>query len=272
MTRQQLLVFFLLCLMQWNASISQAQGDSVRYHLHWQTELPHIAVFGSVGLGGYAASKLNQPQGFDAVYLQTLSSASVSSFDRPATKWLSATADRASDFTSIGSTLLPLLVAITATTPSQKVGVAIISSEALLVTYGLTQIAKYSVQRARPYVYNAQAEISERINSEARLSFFSGHTSHAAASCFVAATIITDLRPELRTGIRTLVWTTAATLPAATGYLRMRAGKHFASDVITGYAVGALCGWGVPKLHLHNGKHAWRVQANPSSIGLVWNH
>ncbi len=40
-----------------------------------------------------------------------------------------------------------------------------------------------------------------------------------------------------------------AGLPALTGYLRIRAGKHYPSDVLAGYALGALIGYAVPALH-----------------------
>jgi hypothetical protein len=38
-------------------------------------------------------------------------------------------------------------------------------------------------------------------------------------------------------------------VPAAVAYCRIRAGKHFLSDNIVGYAVGATAGVVVPQLH-----------------------
>ena len=38
-------------------------------------------------------------------------------------------------------------------------------------------------------------------------------------------------------------------LPAVTGYLRFKAGKHFPTDIIVGYGVGATIGYLVPELH-----------------------
>jgi len=46
-----------------------------------------------------------------------------------------------------------------------------------------------------------------------------------------------------------IVWTAAATIPAITGYLRVRGGRHFPTDVIGGYIVGAAVGCLVPHLH-----------------------
>lgn len=45
------------------------------------------------------------------------------------------------------------------------------------------------------------------------------------------------------------MWTGAAILPALTGITRVKAGKHYWTDVITGYAVGALVGTLTPLLH-----------------------
>jgi membrane-associated phospholipid phosphatase len=38
-------------------------------------------------------------------------------------------------------------------------------------------------------------------------------------------------------------------MPLTTGLMRYKAGKHFWTDVLIGYAVGALVGVGVPALH-----------------------
>jgi membrane-associated phospholipid phosphatase len=45
------------------------------------------------------------------------------------------------------------------------------------------------------------------------------------------------------------VWGAAAAVPAAVAYFRIQAGKHFLSDNIVGYAVGATAGIVVPQLH-----------------------
>lgn len=45
------------------------------------------------------------------------------------------------------------------------------------------------------------------------------------------------------------VWSLAAAIPAFTGIQRMRAGKHFLTDVLLGYIVGAGVGILVPSLY-----------------------
>ncbi|MBT8218659.1 MAG: phosphatase PAP2 family protein, partial [Bacteroidia bacterium] len=46
-----------------------------------------------------------------------------------------------------------------------------------------------------------------------------------------------------------VVWTTAIAVPALTGLLRTRAGKHFYTDVIVGFVVGAAVGYLIPEIH-----------------------
>ncbi len=86
-----------------------------------------------------------------------------------------------------------------------------------------------------------------KLTKNTRRSFFSGHTSHVAASTFFTAKVLTDINPDGSNN--SLYWITAATIPAITGYLRVKGGKHFPTDVIVGYAVGALVGILVPELH-----------------------
>jgi membrane-associated phospholipid phosphatase len=66
--------------------------------------------------------------------------------------------------------------------------------------------------------------------------------------CFAAASMFSAYHPDSKW--KPVVWTVAAILPAATAYYRVRGGKHFITDVATGYAMGALTGILIPRLHL----------------------
>ena len=91
--------------------------------------------------------------------------------------------------------------------------------------------------------------MDERTGPGTMLSYYSGHTSHTAAFTFFFAKVINDYHPEMSTGIKIGLWSFAAVVPAVTGYLRFEAGKHYPTDIMTGYALGALTGWLVPHLH-----------------------
>ena len=107
-----------------------------------------------------------------------------------------------------------------------------------------------TAKRARPFVYNPDAPLGEKQNKDARYSFFSGHTSGTACLSVVAAKIWSDYHPG--SGWKPLVWSTALAWPAAVGILRVKAGKHFPTDVLVGYAVGFACGYFLPKIHFKN--------------------
>ncbi len=122
-------------------------------------------------------------------------------------------------------------------------------AEVFTFNYGLTEIGKNLAKRPRPYVYNTELPLDQRTNSTSRKSFFSGHTSQTAAACYFFAKVITDYHPTLDRAYKIGLWTFAASVPAINGYLRVKAGKHFPTDVITGYVIGAASGVIIPQLH-----------------------
>ena len=114
---------------------------------------------------------------------------------------------------------------------------------------GITNIAKHTVGRTRPFVYNPDVDVSTRTEDGSRLSFFSGHTSHTAAATFFIAKVFSDYHTNFHSAAKAGIWAFSISLPAVTGYLRVKAGKHFPTDVIAGYIVGATTGWLIPQLH-----------------------
>ncbi|OAQ39539.1 PA-phosphatase [Pedobacter psychrophilus] len=103
------------------------------------------------------------------------------------------------------------------------------------------------VKRSRPLVYNTSLPLSDRQDKDAQRSFFAGHTTATAAATFFAAKVFNDFNPDSE--LKPYVWTAAALVPAVVGYQRLRAGKHFLTDNILGYAVGAGLGILIPELH-----------------------
>lgn len=113
---------------------------------------------------------------------------------------------------------------------------------ALAVVAPVTDLSKKSAGRLRPAAWAATGG-GEGTNVH---SFFSGHTSTVFAAA-VAAAQVGRLRG--RPGWR---WLGAAAILAATatGYLRIGADQHWATDVLAGAAAGAAAGWAVPALAL----------------------
>lgn len=116
-----------------------------------------------------------------------------------------------------------------------------------LVASGITSVVKEVVRRPRPYLYDPNVPVSLHQGHDDQLSFWSGHTANTAAITFAAASLVQH--SDASKGVKTATWIAAATLPAAVGWLRTASGRHFPTDVLTGYAFGALVGWAVPYLH-----------------------
>jgi membrane-associated phospholipid phosphatase len=120
--------------------------------------------------------------------------------------------------------------------------------ESNLMNYAITEMTKYSVHRTRPYVYNPDVAWEEKMEKDARKSFFSGHTSITTTNAFFVAKVFSDYYPASR--FKPLVWGLATGLSVWTGTERYLAGKHYPSDVISGFVVGAAVGYFVPHFHL----------------------
>ncbi len=140
--------------------------------------------------------------------------------------------------------------------------------ETNLTALGGTLVFKNGVRRARPFVYNSAAPLDLKMEKDARRAFFSGHASLAAANTFFAAQVFEGYFPESR--LRPLVWGLAIAIPAWTAAERYLAGKHFPSDLLAGYAYGALCGWLIPRLHRQGGDVQIRPLSSGVGLSLEW--
>jgi membrane-associated phospholipid phosphatase len=167
--------------------------------------------------------------------------------DRTATFNYSIGARKTSDKILIGSILLPTLTMLDPNQQNQWGEKGAMVLQTYILAIGTTYIVKSLVHRTRPFVYNENAPLSEKLKADARMSFFSGHTSFTAATSFYTATMLTA--NSQNQNISPYIWTGAAILPAVQGYLRWRAGKHFPTDIFIGYVVGAGIGYLIPKLH-----------------------
>ena len=192
----------------------------------------------------------------------------VDGIDRRATTLFSDKARATSDITRNVGLVLPVTLLIPRATRSESGKIGLLLLETYGVVAGLTYLSKSAFHRPRPFVYNPNVHISEKRKLNAQYSFFSGHTSLASGMSFFAAKVFSDYHPD--SPLQPYVWATAATIPALTGYLRVRAGKHFPSDVITGYAVGALAGILIPQMHKQNRNTQLNWGLHSSSEGIVF--
>ncbi len=178
-----------------------------------------------------------------------LDAADVNGFDRSATAQWSTTARDVSNALVLPLMAAPLGLAIVTPGSRQSWTVAAMYAEVLLLGNGLGELLNGVANRTRPFVYNRDPNIpvEEKLEVDARLSFPSGHTTNAFAAAVFLSSVYARLHPG--SSARTWMWAGSLTLAAATGYMRYQAGKHFATDIISGALIGSLAGWGVPKLH-----------------------
>lgn len=222
-----------------NATLVHAQ---TRLSLDTGRELS-IAGIG-VAFVGFGAWQAHQNEGRVP---PTLDIARVPMIDRVATRQWSLPAHRASNILFGTAVVASLATSIVNQNGEQPfLPVAIIAESSLLCS-GLTNTVKELVRRPRPYMYNSDVPTGAHDSGEDYVSFWSGHTANTAAITFSCASMVQ--RSDASPGAKTATWIGAALAPAAMGYLRVRSGRHFPTDVLTGYAVGALVGLAVPYFH-----------------------
>lgn len=176
-----------------------------------------------------------------------LNRADINSFDRSATNRYSRTAAYVSDATHAVSLALPLLHLIPKNSRRDFGKIALMAAETAAMTTSVTWLFKNTVRRERPLMYNPDVPLETKQKRDNYRSFFSEHTARTAAMSFFFAQTFADYHPRSR--LKPVVWTLCAALPAATAVMRYEAGKHFWTDVIAGYAMGAAIGVGVPWMH-----------------------
>ncbi len=241
------IILLFLIINNSNYAVAQTTARSV-YLTSWQIDAPIIGM-------GVAFPILNKyvwtPRitGLTPAQIQSaqLNIGDISAFDRPITQNLDLNARKWSDLTLAAGTLAPTLLFADPDIRRDAPSVATLYAQTFLTNYLLTTVTKQLVQRPRPFVYNPNAPLAEQEDNDARFSFFSGHVSTVASMSFFSAKVYSDYHPNSKA--TPWIWATAALLPAATAYLRMHGGKHFPTDVIVGYLVGATVGILIPELH-----------------------
>ncbi len=230
-------------------------NNQIPYTFGWKHEIPYIATSAGLLATGFILGKTNSLTPYTPLELNDLNRNDVIPFDRGATYNWSTEASTASDILLIGSVASPLLFLTNKPTRQNFGWLILMSLEVMSINYGITTSVKNLVNRPRPYVYNPNVPINVQTGTDSKESFYSGHVSNAAAMSFFIATVMNDYHPDMKKGIKITMWSVAAIYPAITGYLRVAAGKHYRTDVIAAYAVGALTGWIIPFLHKKKNKN-----------------
>lgn len=200
---------------------------------------------GAIGGGAYFNTKV-KPLTMEEIL--SLNPADLTRFERWVTTQRSSRSHKTSDIILLSSNFYPIVLTFADKRMRRDAStIGVMYSQAAMINLGLTALVKTTVKRTRPFVYQHELSMEERMKTSARQSFWSGHTSQTATMCFLSAKLYADYHPDSKW--KPVMWTAAATIPAATGIFRMTAGKHFPTDVIVGYVTGAAIGYFIPRLH-----------------------
>ncbi len=114
--------------------------------------------------------------------------------------------------------------------------------ESAIIVSLMQSTTKYIVRRSRPFVRYAPP--GRLYYHDDNTAFWSGHTSAVFAETFACGIIAHERGYKLEPAI----WATGITIGVVTGYLRLAADMHYASDVVVGVLLGIGVGTAVPYL------------------------
>jgi membrane-associated phospholipid phosphatase len=161
---------------------------------------------------------------------------------------LSTAASETTDVTLATAIAVPVGAQLAEGVDVRFVNTSLIHAEVLVVNLLLNTAVKYSVPRLRPYNYRVPPATTYVASQgvDAHLSFYSGHASTAFAAAVGGSYLFAAAHPD--SAANPWLWGVETALAAATAVGRIRAGKHFYSDVAVGIVVGSVLGVGIPLL------------------------
>jgi membrane-associated phospholipid phosphatase len=203
----------------------------------------------SAGFLGSSFYLQNQVKPLSENYILSLNRNNVNRFDRIATYQWNPTIARTSDGVAVGSGLMFLYFCFDKNSKQNVFPIAGVAFQSLLLSQALSNSFKLTL-RHRPLVYNPEVEMSKKMKSDSRMSFFSAHTTTVSSLSFSFAYAYQTYNAPNKPNYA--LWTGAFALPAVEAILRVKAGKHYPSDVICGYVVGFASSFIMHKLHKVN--------------------
>jgi membrane-associated phospholipid phosphatase len=246
--------FFIVLLCLLTQIKSHAQDDSTTtapgklYNMHPKWQIPVAGAFIIGSTQGFRA--LDKNASLSTADVLKLDPNNINAFDRPTATRNPSGFDRAEKNANIMlnfSIFSPAVLALDKNIRKDWVDLITLylASQAFDNVLYFTSIA--TVRRPRPRAYNTALPMGERTGVGMSKSFFSGHVSFGATATYFAAKVYTDYH-QIKGINRVLIYTVAAVPPLLTGYFRIEAGKHFKTDVLTGFVAGATSGILVPEL------------------------
>ena len=253
-------LIIIICTLLTASGFSQEKLDKNQSPYETSFVKDGIWITSAVGLNVLGVKLIQEKDDLTLADLNTLSKDDIWGVDRWAAGYYSEKANDDSYIPFYASFVLPFALLINENERGHAGQISVLFVETMATTGALFTITAGLVEKSRPLVYNESLDPELRIDSDEQRSFFAGHTAATAAGTFFAAKIFNDFNPD--SPLKPLVWGVAAAIPASVGYMRIKAGKHFLTDNLIGYAVGAASGILIPELHKKANKN---VQVYPST-------
>jgi len=259
-----LFVFICFCsIIQVYPQSIESDSSIHPYHVNYY-------VTGSICGVGLLTNYLGIPQTLDKkeislIEIQALNRGSISGIDYWALKQDPSQVDKYltySNYVLTVSVALPVALMLDKRMRRDWYDLLLMYMETLSIT---TNIYEWSFlgptfqSRFRPVTYYDQLTYNQRNSGGNRNSFYSGHVATAAVSTFFFAKVYSDYNPDIGDN-KYLLYGAALIPPLVLGYCRVKALRHFPSDVMVGIGIGALCGIVIPEFH--------RFQDKNISLGL----
>lgn len=226
-----------------------------------------ILIYGIGVLNGIAAS---EPDGnllpLTADEILKLKKNDIFILDRFAANNYSKDFDKASDILLGTALVYPAIYFIDDNIRDDFGKISIMYTQTLLFSGLMPSWGKGLTKRIRPFVYNPNAPLEEKLNSESRRSFFSGHTTVAFSTMVFLSKVYSDYYPNSE--YLPYIWGSSILLASGVGISRIGAGAHFLTDVIVGAAVGGAIGYIIPELHRIKTDN-YSLLILPTQIGLI---
>jgi len=238
-------ILFSFLIIIFSLSANAQKDDGQVYHVKNFVDIPLTAA--GIGYSLYGFSIIYGRDEIDPNEIMALDRNNINRFDRPISYNHSEGARMASDKFFYGSMGLPLILLFDKKIRKDAPKIGLMYLEALAATGSVYATAVMIANRYRPYAYNPEVDITTRTRGGAKNSFFAGHVAIVGTSTFFIAKVYTDYHPEMKN--KWVLFAVAGAMTATTGFLRLAAGQHFRTDVITGAAVGTLSGIFIPKIH-----------------------
>ncbi|MBI9068186.1 MAG: phosphatase PAP2 family protein [Salinivirgaceae bacterium] len=207
--------------------------------------------------------------------IASFNNSTINSFDRSATSFFNPKLDKISNGLTVALVLSPIAINFYGNKKIEKSHLFIYSvmyTEAILVSFSISDFSKRISKRSRPYLYNddiSNLEKWDEYEKDKSYSFFSKQSALAFCSATFLSKTFTDIYGKSKSS--QLVWIGTHTLAASVALLRVYSGQHYPTDVIAGAFVGSFIGYIVPSLHKKNSNVSLSVSTNHFSLVYLVN-